>query len=289
MCVFNDDIQGTAAVALAGIFAALKITKKPLKEQKFLFLGAGEAGLGIGKLIVEALKEEGLKEEEAKLRCWYMDSKGLIVKGRDGLNDRKKEFAHEHPFIPDFLTAVKKIKPTAILGACSQKGVFTEQILSTMAKINERPIIFSLSNPTEKSECTAYEAYAYTEGRAIFASGSPFPPVDYNGRTYYPGQGNNVYIFPGVGLAAVAFMIRKIPNVFFLEAAKALSEQVTEEDLKKGRIYPTLSNIRDVSLEIATRVSEVAYNMGLCKLPRPSSIKEHLKSLMYDPRYEVYV
>ncbi len=289
MCVFNDDIQGTAAVALGGIYSALRIIKKPLSEQKFLFLGAGEAGIGIGKLLVEALKEEGLSPEEAKLRCWYVDSKGLIVKGREGLNPRKLEFAHEHPPLPDLLSAIESLKPTAIIGVCGQKGTFTEKALSLMAEINERPIIFALSNPTEKSECTAYEAYLYTKGRAIFASGSPFPPVYFEGNLYTPGQGNNVYIFPGIGLATVGFMIRKIPNIFFLEAAKVLSQQVGEEDLHKGRIYPPLSEIRKVSLEIATRISEIAYEMDLCKLPRPESIKEHLKTLMYDPRYEVYV
>ncbi len=289
MCVFNDDIQGTAAVALGGIYSALRITKKPLTEQKFLFLGAGEAGIGIGRLLVEALKQEGLKEEEARLRCWYVDSKGLIVKGRNDLNPRKQEFAHDHPPVGDFLSAIKKIKPTAIIGVCGQKGAFTEEALKTMAKINDRPIIFSLSNPTEKSECTAYEAYFYTKGKAIFASGSPFPPVYLEGKTYISGQGNNVYIFPGIGLATVAFMIKKVPDVFFLEAAKVLSQQVSKQDLDGGRIFPGLSNIRKVSLEIATRVSELAYEMGLCKLPRPNSIKDHLKSLMYDPRYEVYV
>lgn len=289
MCTFNDDIQGTAAVALGGIFSALRITKKPLKEQKFLFLGAGEAGIGIGKLIVEALKEEGVKEEEAKLKCWFVDSKGLVVKERKDLNQRKREFAHEHPPISDFLSAIKKIKPTAIIGVSGQQGGFTEQVIKEMAKINERPIIFALSNPTEKSECTAYEAYAYSDGKAIFASGSPFPPVHYKNHTFYPGQGNNVYIFPGIGLAAVGFMIKKIPDIFFLEAAKTLSKQVSEEDLSKGMIYPPLTKIRQVSLEIAARVSEVAYELGLCSLPRPKNIKEHLRSLMYDPRYDVYV
>ncbi|WP_461834756.1 oxaloacetate-decarboxylating malate dehydrogenase [Desulfothermus sp.] len=289
MCTFNDDIQGTAAVALGGILSALRITNKPLKDQKFLFMGAGEAGLGIGNLIIEALKQEGLKEEEAKLRCWFFDSKGLIVKGRKGLNPRKSKFAHEHPEVSDFVEAIKKLKPTAIIGVCGQKGAFNEQVLKTMAKINERPIIFALSNPTEKSECTAYEAYFYTKGKAIFASGSPFPPVDCMGKTFHPGQGNNVYIFPGIGLAAVGFMIKKIPDLFFLEAAKILSKQVSEEDLKVGRVYPSLSKIRSVSLEIACRVSEIAYELNLCKLPRPKSIKDHLKSLMYDPRYEIYV
>ncbi len=289
MCVFNDDIQGTAAVTLGGIYSALRITGGSLRDQKFLFLGAGEAGIGIGKLLVEALKEEGLSPEEARLRCWYVDSRGLIVKGREGLNERKREFAHEHPHLPDLFSAVKELRPTAIIGVCGKKGTFTDKVLSLMGEINERPIIFALSNPTEKSECTAYEAYLYTKGRAIFASGSPFPPVYLEGKTFVPGQGNNVYIFPGIGLATVAFMIKKIPDIFFLEAAKVLSRQVTEQDLSRGRIYPPLSQIRRVSLEIATRVSEIAYEMDLCKLPRPTHLKKHLESLMYDPRYEVYV
>ncbi|HLN92167.1 MAG TPA: NAD-dependent malic enzyme, partial [Patescibacteria group bacterium] len=198
-CTFDDDIQGTASVALAGLYSAVQTVGNRLSDHRFLFLGAGEAGIGIGELIVTALKTEGMTEEEARRRCWYVDSKGLVVKSRTDLVPHKLPFAHDHASIGDFAAAMDSIKPTAIIGVSGMPRTFTRAVVEAMARMNRQPIVFALSNPTSKSECTAEEAYTWSEGRAIFASGSPFAPVTYKGKTIVPGQGNNAYIFPGVG------------------------------------------------------------------------------------------
>jgi malate dehydrogenase (oxaloacetate-decarboxylating)(NADP+) len=288
-CTFNDDIQGTGGVALAGLYSALRITGGQLKNQKILFLGAGEAGTGIGDLIVSAMAAEGLSEKEARNRCWFVDSKGLIVKSRNDLAEHKLPYAHDHEFLPDFLSAVESLRPTAIIGASGQPSTFTRPVLEAMARFNKRPIVFALSNPTSKAECTAEEAYAWTQGRAIFASGSPFAPVTIHGKTYVPGQGNNAYIFPGVGLGVIVCGARIVTDEMFFAAAKALAHEVSEADLEQGRIYPPLARIRDVSAVIATAVAEVAYNRGLATKPKPEDLLTHIKSQMYEPKYQSYV
>lgn len=288
ICCFNDDIQGTAAVTLAGLYSAMRIKNERLRDQRILFLGAGEAGIGTGELIVSAMMAEGLSAEEAKNRCWYVDSKGLVVSSREDLTEHKQEFAHDHPFLPDLLSAIKVIKPSALIGVSGKPRMFSQEVLSTMAQINDRPIIFSLSNPTSKTECTAEEAYKYTEGRAIFASGSPFDPVSLNGKEFYPAQGNNVYIFPGVGLGVIASWSRLVTDEMFFVAAKTLAQMVERDDLDKGRVYPSLTRIREVSLKIAVAVAEVAYRRGLANLPLPDDLETHIKSVMYYPEYEVY-
>src|SRR5450631_3308691 len=212
ICTFNDDIQGTASVALAGLFSALRVTDKKLTDQKLLFLGAGEAATGIADLVVSAIKAEGASEAEARLRTWLVDSRGLVVKSRSGLTEHNLAYAHEHPPINDFLTAIRTLKPTAIIGVAAVGGTFTPEVLQTMAKINKRPIIFALSNPTSKAECSAEEAYRLTAGRALFACGSPYDPVKLDGKTFVPRQGNNSYIFPGVGLGAIASGTRLVTD-----------------------------------------------------------------------------
>lgn len=289
ICTFDDDIQGTGAVALAGLYSALRITGGSLKDQRILFLGAGEAGIGIGDLIVSAMTAEGLSREDARLRNWFVDSKGLVVKSRADLADHKLGYAHDHEPVPDFLGAVEVIKPTAIIGASGQPQTFTKPIVQAMAKLNERPIVFALSNPTSKSECTAEQAYQWTAGRAIFASGSPFDPVELGGRVHIPGQGNNAYIFPGVGLGVIATEASRVTDEMFFEAAKALANEVSEDDLANGRIYPSLSRIREVSAVIATAVAEVAYREGCARRPRPDDLPAHVRSMMYEPSYENYV
>jgi malate dehydrogenase (oxaloacetate-decarboxylating)(NADP+) len=286
---FNDDIQGTAAVAVAGLQASMRLLQTSLKEQKFLFMGAGEAGTGIGELLVTALLEEGLSEQEARQRCWFVDSKGLVVASRQDLDQHKRAFAHQAEHVQDLASAVSKLQPTALIGVCGQSRVFTAEILKEMARINERPIVFALSNPTERSECTAQQAYEHTEGRAVFASGSPFDAVSCQGRTHIPGQGNNVYIFPGVGLAITACKIRLVTDEMFTAAARALSRQVTEELLSLGCIYPPISDIRNISLQIAVEVAEVAYASGLAAEPRPKDLQAFIQEQMFDPRYEIYV
>ena len=202
VCTFNDDIQGTAAVALAGLYSALRITGSPLREQRILCFGAGEAATGICDLVVASAMKDGASESEARRQCWLFDSRGLVVSSREDLAEHKRPYAHDHAPLTDFVAAVKSIKPTAIIGVAAVGGTFTQQVLQAMAEINERPIVFALSNPTSKSECTAEQAYRWTDGRAIFASGSPFAPVTLDGRTFVPRQGNNSYIFPGVGLGS---------------------------------------------------------------------------------------
>ena len=282
---FNDDIQGTASVALAGLFSALRVTGGKLSEQKVLFLGAGEAATGIADLVVSAIKAEGASEAEARLRTWLVDSRGLVVKSRSGLTEHKLAYAHEHPPIDDFLTAIRTLKPTAIIGVAAVGGTFTPEVLQTMAKINKRPIIFALSNPTSKAECSAEEAYRHTGGRALFACGSPYDPVKLDGKTFVPRQGNNSYIFPGVGLGAIASGTRLITDEMFMAAAPTLAQLVSEADLDQGSLYPALPRIREVSARIAAAVAEVAYKRGLAAGQPPKDLLAYVQSQMYDPRY----
>jgi malate dehydrogenase (oxaloacetate-decarboxylating)(NADP+) len=289
VCTFDDDIQGTAAVTLGGILSALRITGQKLRDQRFLFLGGGEAGIGIGNLIVSALANEGVSEKVARQKCWFLDSKGLIVASRDDLTEHKRHFAQQVPFVPDLVSAVAAHRPTALIGVAGVGGTFTKPVIEAMSRLNQRPIIFALSNPTTKSECTADEAYRWSDGRAIFASGSPFPPVSWNGQTFVPGQGNNSYIFPGVGLGVVASEARLVTDEMFLESSKALANEVSKEDLSQGRIYPPLSRIREVSIRIAAAVAEVAYRRGLTPKARPNDLVGSIRSQMYEPVYRSYV
>jgi malate dehydrogenase (oxaloacetate-decarboxylating)(NADP+) len=288
ICTFNDDIQGTGAVALAGLYSALRITGGKLKEQKILFQGAGEAGIGIGNVILPAMMAEGLSGEEARSRCWYFDAKGLVVRSRRDLADHKLPYAHDHEPVSDFLSAIEALRPTAIFGVSAQPKTFTREVLETMARLNERPIVFALSNPTSKTECTAEEAYSWTQGQAIFASGSPFQPVTINGNRYVPGQCNNAYIFPGVGLGVVACAAKYVTDEMIFSAAKALAGEVTEADLEQGCIFPSLTRIRRVSAAIAATVAEVAFNRDLARQPKPDNLLTYIESQMYKPKYEHY-
>jgi len=289
VCCFNDDIQGTASVTVAGLFSALRIIGGRLKDLRLLFMGAGEAGIGTGDLAVSAMQEEGLSLQEARQRCWFFDSKGLVVKARTDLTGHKLDYAHEHPFLTDFAEAVRALKPAAIIGVSGQPKLFTQDVLHAVASINKRPIVFSLSNPTSKSECTAEEAYRWTEGRAIFASGSPFAPVVVNGKKHVPAQGNNVYIFPGVGMGVMASWATRVTDEMFLAAARVVSQEVSATDLRIGRIYPPLPRIREVSTAVAVAVAEVAYKSGIAAKPRPDDLTGYIESLMYEPEYESYV
>jgi len=289
ICTFNDDIQGTAAVALAGLLSALRVTGGRLIDQKILFLGAGEAATGISDLIVSAMRAQGLSEAEARQRCWLVDSQGLVVAERTGLAEHKQPYAHAHPMVAKFPDAVDALRPTAIIGVAAVGGTFTEPVLRSMAKYNQRPIVFALSNPTSKSECTAQEAYRWTEGRALFASGSPFDPVDYEGQRFVPRQGNNSYIFPGVGLGAIASKARHVTDAMFLAAAEALAATVSEADLAQGSLYPPLIAVREVSAQIGAAVANVAYTQGLAGAPEQKDLLGYVRSRMYDPRYKSFV
>ena len=290
ICSFNDDIQGTAAVALAGILAGLRLSRGRLRDQKLLFLGAGEAGTGIADLFVAAARLDGLTAAEARARCWFVDSKGLVVRSRIGaLAEHKKPYAHDHEFIGSLAEAVTALKPTILVGVSATPHSFTPEVLSRMAAQNASPLILALSNPTSKAECTAEEAYRGTDGRAIFASGSPFPPVVLGGRTFVPGQGNNVYVFPGIGLGALVCEASQVSDTMFLKAAQKLASLVTDEDLAMGRVYPALNKVREVSIQIATAVAEEAYQSGLARLPRPGDIEQDIRARVFEPAYYDYV
>lgn len=291
LCSFNDDIQGTAAVAVAGLLAALRETGGGLTEQRLLFLGAGEAGTGIADLYVAAARAAGLPEAEARARCWFVDSEGLVVKDRPGrpLAHHKLPYAHAHAALRTLAEAVDAVRPTALIGVSGQGGAFTAPVLRRMAEINARPVVFALSNPTSQAECTAEAAYRETGGRVLFASGSPFAPVTVEGRTFVPGQGNNVYIFPGVGFGALACGAREITDAMFLAAARRLAELVTAEDLALGRIYPALDRIREVSLELAAAVVAEARKAGLATLSLPEDPREALRRGRFEAVYRDYV
>jgi malate dehydrogenase (oxaloacetate-decarboxylating)(NADP+) len=283
--VFNDDIQGTAAVALAGLISALRVTGGKLTDQKVLFLGAGEAATGIADLLVSAMMAQGAREAEARLRIWLVDSRGLVVKSRSDLSQHKLGYAHEHTPIGDFLTAIRTLKPTAIIGVAAVGGTFTPEVLRTMAQINSQPIIFALSNPTSQAECSAEEAYRHTGGRALFACGSPYDPVELDGKTFVPRQGNNSYIFPGVGLGAIASGTRLVTDEMFMAAAHTLAHLVSEADIEQGSLYPALPRIREVSAHIAAAVAEVAYKRGLADGQAPKDLLAFIRAQMYDPHY----
>jgi malate dehydrogenase (oxaloacetate-decarboxylating)(NADP+) len=289
-CTFNDDIQGTASVALAGILAALKASGRHLTDHTFLFQGAGQAAVGIALLIAMAMeKREGIPREEALKHIWLRDSKGLVVKNRPegGISEPKEPFAHEHEPVSDLMEIIKDIKPTCIIGAAAIPNVFTPEVIKEMATINERPIIFALSNPTSQAECTAEAAYTHSEGRAIFASGSPFPVFEGFGKRFEPGQGNNAYIFPGASLGVICAGIRHIHESVFLFAAEGLANLVTEEDLALGRMYPPLSKIKEISLKIATKVAEEAYKEGMASTyPEPKDKEAFIRSKLYNYDYD---
>jgi malate dehydrogenase (oxaloacetate-decarboxylating)(NADP+) len=287
-CVFDDDIQGTGAVATAGLMAALRITGGQLADQRFLFFGAGEAGIGIADSLVSAMVSDGVDEQSARQCCWLVDTQGLLTAERTEIAPQKQAFAHAHASISDLLEIVQDIRPTVLIGCAGQAQVFSEDVVVAMAELNERPIIFALSNPTSKAECTAEQAYLWSEGKAIFASGSPFEPVRISGSTHVPGQGNNVYIFPGVGLGALVSGASQVTDSMFLAAARCLAQLVTEDDLAVGRIYPALGKIREVSACIAEAVALEAYNSGVAGGVPPDDLAATIRTQMFQPTYPHY-
>ena len=279
---FNDDIQGTAAVALAGVYSSTRVTGVAFKDLRIMFLGAGSAATGIADLMTSAFVEAGLNPAEARQRLWFVDLQGLVVKSRTDLLPHNVPYAHDAAAM-GFTAAIDTIKPHVLIGATGAPGTFTRDVIERMSAINARPVVFALSNPTSKAECTAEQAYAWSGGRAIFASGSPFAPVVHDRRTFRPAQGNNVYVFPGIGLGAVACRARTLPDVLFLTAAQALARMVRQDDLDQGALYPPLKEIRRISLEIATRVATKAYDLKLARRRRPANVRKSIASQMYWP------
>jgi malate dehydrogenase (oxaloacetate-decarboxylating)(NADP+) len=285
VCCFNDDVQGTGAMGLAGVYAAGRITKKRLAEQRILFVGAGEACLGIGSIVAAAMQHEGLSESEAKRRCLYIDSKGVVEKSRADMPEHKQPFAQDWTPTRDLIETMNAFEPTVLVGACGQNGLFTRPVLEMMARLNDRPIVFALSNPTSKAECTAEQAYAWTDGRAVFASGSPFAPVAMAGRIHTPGQANNCYIFPGVGLGLLVSGAQRVTDAMFFAAARALADQTSDIDLRQGRVFPPVTRMRDVALAVAIAVAAVAYEQGLAAAPCPPDLHTVVRRHMYSANY----
>lgn len=283
---FNDDIQGTACVAVTGFYSAMRVTGARLADQRVLFLGAGEAATGIANLLAEAIAEEtGCTIEEGRKRCYLFDSKGLVIAARTDLSAHKREFAHEAEPATSFLQAIQQLRPTAIVGVAAQRNAFDSMIIGEMSAINERPIIFALSNPTSKAECTAEMAYKFSEGRALFASGSPFDPVTVDGKVFIPRQGNNSYVFPALGRAATTVKAKTMPSGMFLAASRELARLVSEDDLAHGSLYPALSDIRNISEKVAVAVAQYAYDHKLAQGEKPADLAKVIKDSMYMPHY----
>ena len=281
---FNDDIQGTAAMALAGVLASCRITGVNFSDLRIMFLGAGSAATGIADLIQAALMQAGLTPETARDRLWFVDQCGLVVATRDNLAPHILPYARNVPQT-DFTDAIRMAQPQILIGATGAPGTFTREVIQLMADINPQPVIFALSNPTSKAECTAEQAYQWSDGRAVFASGSPFQPFDFQGKRLHPGQGNNAYVFPGIGLGIIACNASRVSEEMFLDAARVLADLVDKEVLKSGSVYPPLSKIRYISLQIATAVAERAYEQKLATEPRPENVQAMIQQLMFNPNY----
>lgn len=281
---FNDDIQGTAAVALAGLYAATRIINMRFSDLRIMFLGAGSAATGIADLIVLALVQEGMIEKEALGRLWFVDINGLVEANRAGLMPHNLPYAHRHEPM-EFMESIKSIKPHVLIGATGAFGAFTKEVIKAMGEVNERPVIFALSNPTSRAECTAYQAYKWSQGKAVFVSGSPFDKVRLNGKEFHPGQGNNAYVFPGMGLGALMANARIIPDELFLVAAKTLSGLVSDKNIEAGALYPPLDEIKGISLEIAIAVAYKAYELGVARNKKPQNLRQTIINYMYDPNY----
>jgi malate dehydrogenase (oxaloacetate-decarboxylating)(NADP+) len=285
VCCYNDDIQGTGGAALAGIFSGLRVTGGKLRDQRILFLGAGSAGIGIADLIASAMRAEGLSEEQARARISLFDIHGLIEPSRKDLFDFQKPYAHPHAPSHDFLAVVEDLRPSILIGVSTKGGAFTKPIVEAMSRINRRPMIFALSNPTEYAECTAEQAYAWSDGRALYAAGVQFQPVRYKGKTFTPGQGNNLYIFPAIGLAIYATRARRVTDDLFIAAAQAVAAQVTEAELDAGMLYPPQNNILETEVAAAQRVIEVIFDRDLAGVKRPADQQSFLRSQLYKPEY----
>jgi malate dehydrogenase (oxaloacetate-decarboxylating)(NADP+) len=284
-CVYNDDVQGTAGITLAGMINACKIKGTKLKDEKYLFLGAGSAGTGLADLLCSALVDQGVSLKEAQSRVYMFDINGLLVAGRNDLADFQKPYAHAHMPTRDFVTAIESIQPTTIIGVSTIGGAFTRQVVEAMTRINKRPVILALSNPTEHAECTPEQAYNWSKGKAIYAAGVQFPPVHYNGQTFLPGQANNFYIFPAVGMAIFATQAKRVTDQMFIEAGQAVADQVPSNLLKQGLLYPLQSDILESEIQTAARVAKLVFDSNLARVPRPANMVAFIRQHVYKPEY----
>jgi malate dehydrogenase (oxaloacetate-decarboxylating)(NADP+) len=286
-CVYNDDVQGTAGITLAGMINASKLKGTKMKDEKYLFLGAGSAGIGLANLLCSALVAQGLTLEEAQSRVYMFDINGLLESTRKDLVDFQKPYAHQHSPTRDFVVAIDGIKPTAIIGVSTIGGAFTQKVVESMARINDRPVILALSNPTEHAECTAEQAYTWSKGKAIYAAGVQFEPVRYDGQTFLPGQANNFYIFPAVGMAIFATQAKRVTDEMFIEAGQAVADQVPPDLLKQGLLYPLQSNILETEIQTAARVAKLVFDSGLARVERPADMVAFIRGHVYEPGYKL--
>ena len=284
-CVYNDDVQGTAGIVLAGMINAAKLKATQLSDEKYLFLGAGSAAIGLADLLCSAMVEEGLTLEQAQSKVYMFDINGLLETTRTDLVDFQKPYAHEHAPTRDFVTAIESIKPTTIIGVSTVGGAFTQKVIEAVSRINERPVVLALSNPTERAECTPEQAYTWSNGKAIYAAGVQFPPVHFNGQTFLPGQANNFYIFPAVGMAIFATQASRVTDEMFIEAARAVADQVPSELLKQGLLYPLQSNILETEIQTAARVAKLVFDSNLARVERPADMVAFIRGHVYKPEY----
>ena len=288
-CVYNDDVQGTAGITLTGMINAAKLKGTKLKDEKYLFLGAGSAGIGLANLLCSALVLQGLSLKEAQSRVYMFDVNGLLESTRTDLVDFQKPYAHKHAPTRDFVAAIESIKPTTIIGVSTVGGAFNQKVIEAMSRINERPVVLALSNPTEKAECTPEQAYTWSKGKAIYAAGVQFATVHYNGQTFLPGQANNFYIFPAVGMAIFATQAKRVTDEMFIEAGQAVADQVPNELLKQGLLYPLQSNILEIEIQTAARVAKLVFDSGLARVERPKDMVAFIRKHVYTPDYKAEV
>lgn len=284
-CVYNDDVQGTAGIVLAGMINAAKIKGNKLSDEKYLFLGAGSAGIGLADLLCSAMTQEGLTLKQAQSRVYMFDINGLLEDTRTDLVDFQKPYAHKHVPTREFVAAIESTKPTTIIGVSTVGGTFTQKIIEAMSRINDRPVVLALSNPTEHAECTPEQAYTWSKGKAIYAAGVQFPPVHYEGQTFLPGQANNFYIFPAVGMAIFATEASRVTDEMFIEAARAVADQVPSDLLKQGLLYPLQSNILEIEIRTAARVANLVFDSGLARVSRPNDTVAFIRQHVYRPEY----
>jgi len=285
-CVYNDDVQGTAGIVLAGMINAAKIKKTRLSDERYLFLGAGSAGIGLAGLLCTAMVGEGLTLEQAQSRVYMFDVNGLLEATRTDLVDFQRPYAHQHVPTRDFVAAIESIRPTTIIGVSTVGGTFTQKVIEAMSQINERPVVLALSNPTEHAECTPEQAYTWSKGNAIYAAGVQFPPFRLNGQTFLPGQANNFYIFPAIGMAVFATQASRVTDEMFIEAARAVADQVPLELLNQGSLYPPQSNILETEIQTAARIAKVVFDSGLAGVKRPADLVAFIRGQVYKPEYE---
>jgi malate dehydrogenase (oxaloacetate-decarboxylating)(NADP+) len=284
-CVYNDDVQGTAGIVLAGMINAARIKGTKLSDEKYLFLGAGSAGIGLADLLCSAMVKEGLPLKQAQAHVYMFDINGLLEDTRTDLLDFQKPYAHKHTPSRDFVAAIDSIKPTTIIGVSTVGGTFNQKVVESMSRINQQPVIFALSNPTDHAECTPEQAYTWSHGKAIYAAGVQFPPVHLNGRTFLPGQANNFYIFPAIGMAVFATVASRVTDEMFIEAAHAVAEQVPSELLKQGLLFPLQSNILEAEIQTAARVAKLIFDSGLARVERPTDMVSFIRQHVYTPKY----